>query len=628
MHRIAPALSLVAALCLAGALPHAQRGAPASQPLFRSSTQLVLADVIVTDGRDRVVSDLTRDDFVVTDGGRVQRIDQFSFESIPSSNRPVDLDAPTPPPADVAWNAQTSARSRAFVFVIDESSIPARELVPLKRLMTAVLKTLTPDDQAAVIYMGRSDLGADFTNDINRLIDVVNRRRDAVSGMSMMTLSRKMITLRNVVQTLQSSRQARRAVFLVGSSGCLPHLPADEWGECRDLVKQAREADVPFYTLDPRLFADADVTAAANPEERAQATADEATKRDEMMTLASATGGRASTRAGDPAQAAAEVIAENGSYYLLGFYPNPPASDGKFHEIHVAVTRPGLRVRARLGYRSAGPASSSSTPTREMTERLGAGLDDPSLPVRVFAAPIGPAPNGRTRTLVTVEITYPLTKPDAKLDEDLRVGILALTPDAKIKASFQRPVHLAGAARRAPSATFVMNETIDLPPEKLSLRVGVTSRSLARSGTAHIAVDPPDFTAQDLTLGGILIGAPATAADATGGLDSLNAIAPFQPTTRRTFAADETVRVFARAFWKRPSETARTTIQIVGGDAQPPRTLTLPGRPTAGGGREAILETTVPLAGLRPGPYVLRVEAALPGAKAVVREVPFEIAER
>jgi VWFA-related protein len=612
MKWMAPVLGLVTALGLA------------PQPVFRSGTQLVLVDAIVTDDQDRVVSDLTREDFVITDGGRVQRIDQFSFESIPLGNRLVDFDAPTRPPADVAWNARTSGRSRAFVFVIDEASIPPSELTPLKRLMAEVLKTLTPDDQAAVIYMGRSDLGTDFTSDVDRLIDVVNKRRDAV-GLSMMTPSRKMVTLKSVVRTLESSRHARRAVFLVGSSGCVPHVPQDQWGECRDLVKQAREAGVPFYTLDPRLFIDADITSANSPGERAAARANELAKRDEMLTLATATGGRASSRAGNPARAAAEVIAENGSYYLLGFYPDPPASDGKFHEIKVTVTRPGLHVRARLGYKGSAVPARPSTPVRDMTETLGAGVDDPSLPIRVFAAPIGPAANGRTRTLVTVEVSYPMGATAGDLDEDLRVGILALTPDAKIKASFQRPIHLAGGARPQANATFVVNETIDLPTEKLSLRVGVTSRALARSGTAHLYVDPPDFTDKDLTLSGILIGAARDAADATGGLESLEGIAPFQPITRRTFGPSDTLRLYARAFWKRNVERARVSIQIVGGEARPAQAVELAGRPTAGGGREATLDGDLPLGGLRPGAYVLRIEGALPSGAAVVRQVPFDV---
>jgi hypothetical protein len=72
----------------------------------------------------------------------------------------------------------------------------------------------------------------------------------------------------------------------------------------------------------------------------------------------------------------------------------------------------------------------------------------------------------------------------------------------------------------------------------------------------------------------------------------------------------------------------RVTIRIDGGDKATPSTLDLPGRAAAGGGHEATLDGTVPLAGLHPGPYVLRVEAALASGKPVVREIPFEIADR
>lgn len=585
----------------------------------------MLVNAIVTDRDDRVVTDLTRGDFVVTAGGRVQRIEQFSFESIPGAGRPIDLDAPTRPPADVSSNAGSAERSRAFVFAIDESTIPPSELIPLKRMMSAALGTLTPDDQVAVIYLGRSDLGTDFTNDIGRIIDVVNKRRAAAGGMQMGGTRGRMITLHNIVHTLRASRHARRAVFLVGSGGCIPHPPASDWEDCRDLVEEAREADVPFYVLDPRLFPEGNLMAANDPADRASAVAAESARRDEMMTLASATGGRAMSRAGNPAAAAASMIAENGTYYLLGFYPDPVMSDGKFHEIDVKVTRPGLRVRARRGYTAPGAVTRRSTPALDLTAALGAGLDDPSLPIRVFAAPLGPAPAGRTRTLVTMELTYPRAGAGVALDEDLRIGILALTPDAKIKASFQRPIHLTGTWRPADTATIVVNETIDLPSDTLSLRIGVTSRTLGRSGTAHIYVDAPDFGRKDLTLGGVLIGVQDAPIGAVAGLDSLANVAPFQPTTRRTFAPGETLRVYGRAFWKRDVESASATIRIAGATGQPSRAVAMPGRPIRGGGHEATFDTMLPLADLRPGAYVLRIEVALPGRQAVVRDVPFEV---
>ena len=99
----------------------------------------------------------------------------------------------------------------------------------------------------------------------------------------------------------------------------------------------------------------------------------------------------------------------------------------------------------------------------------------------------------------------------------------------------------------------------------------------------------------------------------------------FQPITRRTFAPNDTLRLYARAFWKRNVESARVSIQIVGGEARPAQTIELAGRPIAGGAREATLDGELPLGGLRPGAYVLRIEASLPSGAACVRQIPFEI---
>jgi len=625
-NRLLRTACALGAFAAAASAVQAQRRGGSPQPTFRSATQLVLVNVIVTDSQDRPVTDLKREDFTITEGDRPQRIAEFSFESIPPANRPIDLDAPTPPPADVAFNAQVTQRSRAFVILIDDASIPPRELVPLKRLLSAILRTLTPDDQVAISYMGRSDLGIDFTNDTARLIDVVNRRRAALASAPVDRRSR-MITMRNVVKTLQASRHARRAVFLVGSNGCVPHPPAPDWDECRDVIKSAREADVPFYVLDPRLFPGGDIMGPGSPSAAAAAQAAELANREEMMTLAGATGGRGVSRAGDPVKAAVDLIAENGTYYLLGFYPDPPVSDGKFHEIKVTVNRPGTRVRARLGYLAPAPVTRPSTATRDMTATLGGGLDDPGLPIRGFAAPLGPAAHGRTRTLVTMEIQYPRVSADRAFEDDLRVGILALTPDAKIKASFQRPVHLTGTWISTTHGTLAVNEVIDLPTEKLALRIGVASRALGRSGTTHLYVDPPDFGDSDLRLSGLVLGLAGARPRPTMGLDSIGEIAPFQPTTLRTFARSDTVKVFARAYWKKDAGPVTATLRLVGSETAP-RVFTLAGEVGHEGGRRAVLETSLPLDGLAPGGYVLRVEAGLPGGHSTMREVPFFVAEK
>ena len=221
-------------------------------PVFRTNTQYVALDVVVTDGDDRPVGGLTKDDFVITENGRPQRILEFSEVEVPVETRAVDLDAPAPPPSDVASNTRSAASSRAIAIVIDDQGIDpavlsADSLVPLKRTLTELLRQLTPNDQVAVTYVSRSDLSRDFTNDLGPLVDAMNGRRAVgLPAISSIEPQRDFTTtLRNVVRTLADARQTRRAIFLVSPRGCVPDPPSSFGAfECRDLIEESLKAGV------------------------------------------------------------------------------------------------------------------------------------------------------------------------------------------------------------------------------------------------------------------------------------------------------------------------------------------------------------------------------------------------
>ena len=63
------------------------------QPAFRASTHYVAVDVVVTDRDDRPVTDLTREDFEIVEGGRRQAIVDFAFVRVPLAHRAIDVDA-------------------------------------------------------------------------------------------------------------------------------------------------------------------------------------------------------------------------------------------------------------------------------------------------------------------------------------------------------------------------------------------------------------------------------------------------------------------------------------------------------------------------------------------------------
>ena len=601
-------------------------------PTFRSTTQYVAVDVIVTDTQDRIVRDLTKDDFVVTEGGVAQTIDDFSFVEVPLASRTIDVSVPPPPPADVGSNAGHPRASRAMAFVIDDIGLKPQDLIPLRRTMVKFLETMSPDDQVAMTYIAHSNLSQDFTNDIGRLIAAVQNQKEALGTASPTAQRDKMSVLRNALISLSSARQPRRAIVLVSPFGCLPY-PGDSMAasECRDLIQRAQRAGVPIYTIDPRLFTDenfiggiqegAPVTAAGESGRTVFSPAIES-----MRILATETGARGFAGMGDVPRAVNEIMIENGSYYLLGFYPKPLVNDGRFHEIDVKVKRPGLSVRARKGYNSDPASPKETTPKREMTASLGAGLDDPSLPVRAFVAPMAAVMGGKTRAVVTVELAYPLPEGGATtLNDELRVGILALTPDAKIKASFQREYQFTGTWKPTARGTFVINEVIDLPTEPLTVRVGVSSTALGKSGTTHVEVDVLDYRDSDVQLTPLILGTSQYALDAAVGLDTIRTLVPFQPATARTFSNTDTLRVFARVFWRTKHPNTDVRVSVQGPTPVPPQTTSIDGLRAPTGHTQGRFNTTLPLRGLTPGSYVLRVEAVHPDSKSFVREVPFEV---
>lgn len=612
----AAAKALVGALAVAACTVAALAQQP-QQPVFRSATQYVAVDVVVTGKDDLPVTNLTKDDFEITENGRPQKIADFSYVSIPVAKRAIDVDAPPLPPSDVATNGESARASRAIAVFVDAPSLTAvmfclecpDVMIALKNSLTRFLQSLSADDQVAIIWQGNSEVSQDFTNDIPRLIASVNNRKAGMGYSSAGPPWRATVhSLNFVIDSLAGSNYARRSIVYVGATACNPtDITTFEGVECQAMYKRARNANVPIYALDPRVL----------PPQRSG----------QMIELALNTGGLHFMQQSNPLGAVDKIVADNGSFYTLGFYPEPLVTDGKYHEIKVNVKREGVRVRSRDRYLADTASKPSSTPTRDMTKSLSAGLDDPSLPIRVTAVPLADAGRGMVRTLVTLEVTYPQRdEKDLSFDDDLRVGILALSTDGKIKASFQRPIEVKGKWKPAARGTFVINETIDLPAQQLALRVGVTSRLLGRTGTAHIPLAVPDFRDNDLTLSPIVLGVAGqiSNADAVVGLDRVRGLVPFQPTTTRSFKASDSLRIFLTGAWRSSTTALNLEIAITGGPQPRVRQLTSNAAALAGG-RKASVDTVVPLADLPPGSYVLSVTGVTGKGKPVTRAIPFVI---
>ena len=169
----------LALLCLAGwSLAGRAQQPPAQPPVtFRTGVDLVEVDVSVLDKDRRPVRGLTRENFTILEDGKPRPAVAFAA---------VDLAEREASPARASWvrdvapDVTTNAlrpEGRLVVIMFDWS-IRFLDQVLAKRIATAAVDALGPDDLAAVVFssgFGNAGTPQNFTADRSRLLASINR---------------------------------------------------------------------------------------------------------------------------------------------------------------------------------------------------------------------------------------------------------------------------------------------------------------------------------------------------------------------------------------------------------------------------------------------------------------------
>ncbi len=671
--RFGPAVAMA---CLAAAVVVSAQ----QRPVFRTGVQYVVVDVVVTDSNDVPITDLEVFDFEIYDRGVRERVADFRFVSIPVSTMPVEELRAAPPASDVISNARPSPDSRLFVMIVDNLHTLESEIVYVKRVMTEFITALSPDDEVAIVFVGRSDIGVNFTTDRARLLQAVDRVRDA-SGFAIDAMGRTTsrppmtqeggglrailnttmsygrslaATLRTAAIALEGSDHARRAIVYVGAGSPLDpntSLGADEkpladmvYDELKMAFDRARRANAPIYTLDPRGMvqpADAvrggissiggeagslggrgDMGAALSGSVGYRL----AMQQDMLATVAVNTGGRAFTNQSDLSRAVKAIATENGNFYVLGFYPQRHTRLGTFNDLEVKVSRPGAKVRARLGYVPTSAIATDAALDERLSTAMTSGVDVRGLALSAVAAPLLPTGNVM-RTAVTIHVTYPTgISGDAPFDT-IAYQILALDGDARVKATTDRTYTVRPPRSERESVALVINDVIDLPSQPLTLRIGIASKALGRAGTLQVPVHVPKPSESRIQMGGVVIGASGDAGPATLGADFIKAILPFQPTTVRKFTHEQTLRVFVPVFWRGRETDATVTLTLHGAGVTLRREEILTVAEPVDGRRVTALDTLIPLDQLS-GDFTLTLEARVKAGQSATRTMTFAVTQR
>jgi VWFA-related protein len=583
-------------------------------PQFRARTDLVQVDVVVTDRSDRPVRGLNREDFEVVERGQLQQIAEFRFLSVPAGRRHLPAKE-SAGPRDTFTN-EPEPDGRAFVIVIDDLHIhlDAEKLHRMKQILTSFMESLSDSDQLAVVYTSRSDLSQDFTSDLATQVKALDRLKaglgnKSITGLDAIHNSRSsFFVLENVSRSLAASAHARRVLVYLGEA-------ALSTGVLQDLIhvfETARRANVAVYTIDPRGL----LTISGFEDIGAQRG-----QKDFLYTLAINTGGRAAVERSSVAAAAREFVEDNGSIYLLGYYPDPPVHDGKFHSIEVRVKRPGLKVRARQGYVAPRPPGDPAVQKPALDLDLERGLAVFGVPMRAFAAPVAPGQKGRVRTVVTTEVLYPTGGgPSDRVTDEAAFKLVAVDPDARILATVTRDLQIDGAD--ATERRFLVHEVVELPPGPAIIRVGIASRALGKTGTVHVPVTIPNLGRDRLAMTGLLVGLDGRKPSVEA--SRIAEVLLVEPTASRTFTASDVLQLASRFFWRaRDGDALTVTAAIKAGERIIRRTeKTITGAAGSTREREATWQTNLVLQDIGPGDYHVEVIARLRGGTMARQAVP------
>src|SRR5271167_2327191 len=379
-------------------------------PQIHVSTHLVQIRIIVRDSNGPVGS-LTKDDFVVLDRGKPQKISVFSVESSESAPQPAQ--PPQNTFSDLPQYGASTPRSVTVVLLDNLNTLSGNghetlesgpmwmedlALANAKAHLIEFVKNLDPKDRMAIYGLSETlHVLCDFTSDRDRLLTIL-KNYDATSktnreaaepgnyhtpvpgkefndDMDAQALEFAAATNeRRAMQTMAALQSIASHVANIPGRKNLVWLTSNLPFSGAALARILVPAQIAAYPVDARGLLPRAVPSSANDVvakgselssvlglDKSPAQTDEPIGINTMVKIAEDTGGHAFTNTNDITSAIRKAVEDSAVTYTLGFYIDPHSADGKFHELRVQVRRDGLTIRYPKWYL----ASKDSPPTKD-----------------------------------------------------------------------------------------------------------------------------------------------------------------------------------------------------------------------------------------------------------------------
>jgi VWFA-related protein len=371
----------------------------AQTPSIRVSTRLVEINVVAHE-KGQPVSDLTKDDFTVTDRGKPQTIRFFAVTSRANSAQATN----TLPPNTFSNQLEHRPDRPASVTIllIDGLNTSFPDQAYARQEIIKYLKQLDPRDRVAIYTLGRSlRIIQDFTNDpaqlarklpksgelltadlansdanstiyagVDSLIDDANVAADYYTTNRARNTLEAFEAIANHVASVPGRKNlvwvTASFPFSIGGTNAI--IDRNNQGqqtfndETTRAARLLNNANIAVYPVDARgLVGNSSVNARMNSStnKRAVLLPDRNDRTplthrpegiDTMNEIAARTGGKAFYDTNDLKNAIKTAVDDGQVTYTLGFYPDAGSMDNKFHELKVQLKRKGVNVRYRKGY--------------------------------------------------------------------------------------------------------------------------------------------------------------------------------------------------------------------------------------------------------------------------------------
>ena len=272
--------------------------------LIRTSTDLVMVPVTITDNMNRPVTGLDRDNFQLFENKQPQEIKNFSSEDSPVS----------------------------IGIIMDVSGSMADKMERARDAVHQFCEASNPQDEFFMIsFSDAPRLAADFTN---RPEEIEN----ALLGAQPKGRTSLLDAIYMGIHKMKDARYSRRALLVISDGGD-NHSRYSE----RDVKNAVKEADIMIY--------------AVGTYDRYATTLEESLGPELLQNVAGLTGGQAYTlsNVAEMPQVTHAIGIRLRHQYMLAYRPQTRSHDGKWHKIKVKLLLPKkwssfLRVSARTGY--------------------------------------------------------------------------------------------------------------------------------------------------------------------------------------------------------------------------------------------------------------------------------------